>query len=217
MRLIDWAKDNTISTIWSCLAAHAAVLHLDGVVREKLPSKLAGVYQFERMSDHPLLRGVGAPVPVPHSRLNGLKASDLTSRGYELLTHSDQTGVDAFVKRYQSLFVFLQGHPEYEADSLYREYRRDMTRYLAGRQQTRPSVPENYFDREAIAALSSFEDAARSGKTAALLERFPTIQPGRLSRAGWQVPAARLFANWIRAVAEAKTRQAPVSREHAIV
>jgi hypothetical protein len=92
-----------------------------------------------------------------------------------------------------------------------------MTRYLAGRQQTRPSVPENYFDREATAALSSFEDEARSGKTAALLQRFATIQPGRLSRADWQVPAARLFANWIRAVAEAKTRQAPVSREHAIV
>src|SRR6516165_8889898 len=27
-RLIDWAEDNTISTIWSCLAAHAAVLHI---------------------------------------------------------------------------------------------------------------------------------------------------------------------------------------------
>ena len=31
--IIDWAKDNTTSTIWSCLATHAAVLHLDGVTR----------------------------------------------------------------------------------------------------------------------------------------------------------------------------------------
>src|SRR5579872_5094920 len=29
--IIDWARTNTRSTIWSCLAAHAAVLHLDGV------------------------------------------------------------------------------------------------------------------------------------------------------------------------------------------
>ncbi|MGH7487001.1 MAG: homoserine O-acetyltransferase/O-succinyltransferase family protein, partial [bacterium] len=26
-RVIDWAQTNTISTVWSCLAAHAAVLH----------------------------------------------------------------------------------------------------------------------------------------------------------------------------------------------
>lgn len=27
-RVIDWAEHNTASTLWSCLAAHAAVLHL---------------------------------------------------------------------------------------------------------------------------------------------------------------------------------------------
>src|SRR5580658_5995086 len=26
-QVVDWARDNTTSTIWSCLAAHAAVLH----------------------------------------------------------------------------------------------------------------------------------------------------------------------------------------------
>src|SRR6478672_2954132 len=36
--LIDWAKVNTRSTIWSCLAAHAAVLHLDGIARRQLPA-----------------------------------------------------------------------------------------------------------------------------------------------------------------------------------
>ncbi len=33
--LIDWAKTNTRSTIWSCLGAHAAVLHLDGIERQR--------------------------------------------------------------------------------------------------------------------------------------------------------------------------------------
>src|SRR5437867_5212437 len=31
-QVLDWAERNTASTIWSCLAAHAAVLHLDGIV-----------------------------------------------------------------------------------------------------------------------------------------------------------------------------------------
>jgi homoserine O-succinyltransferase len=216
-RLIDWAKDNTISTIWSCLAAHAAVLHLDGITREKLPGKLTGVYAFERMSDHPLLHGVSAPVHVPHSRLNGLNASDLTQRGYELLMHSDKAGVDAFVKQDQSLFVFLQGHPEYEPDSLYREYRRDMTRYLTGQQQTEPALPENYFDGKTTAALSAFAEEVRSERSLDLMERFPSIEIGQLSRPDWQAPATRLFSNWIGYIAEAKARQARRSREHAIV
>jgi homoserine O-succinyltransferase len=31
--IVDWAKTNTRSTIWSCPVAHAAVLHLDGIER----------------------------------------------------------------------------------------------------------------------------------------------------------------------------------------
>src|SRR5580693_6154098 len=42
--IIDWAKTNTRSTIWSCLAAHAAVLHLDGIERQRLDAKCSGIY-----------------------------------------------------------------------------------------------------------------------------------------------------------------------------
>jgi homoserine O-succinyltransferase/O-acetyltransferase len=38
-RLIDWAAENTRSTIFSCLAAHAAVLHLDGIRRVPIGQK----------------------------------------------------------------------------------------------------------------------------------------------------------------------------------
>jgi homoserine O-succinyltransferase len=33
---VDWAKENPPTTLWSCLAAHAAVLHLDAIERRKL-------------------------------------------------------------------------------------------------------------------------------------------------------------------------------------
>jgi len=214
VRLIEWSKTSTLSTIWSCLAAHAAVLHLDGVVREKLPEKLVGVYAFEPVSKHPLLRGITEPVHVPHSRLNGLEAADLAECGYELLTHSREAGVDAFAKKYESLFVFLQGHPEYEVDSLYREYRRDLTRYVAGQQQKCPALPQHYFDRQASRALTAFSEQARSARSAAILEHFPLIEADRLSRADWHASAARFFSNWIGYIAAAKaerTRAAPES------
>jgi homoserine O-succinyltransferase len=216
VRLVDWAKNNTVSTIWSCLAAHAAVLHLDGIVRERLPSKLAGVFEFDRLSDHQLLRGLDAPVRVPHSRLNGLNPSQLRGRGYDLMTHSDEAGVDAFVKQYESLFVLLQGHPEYEVDSLYREYRRDMARYLTDQQRTCPALPENYFDRKTTAALSAFEDRARTARTPNLLERLPSIEATRLGSADWLTSATRLFSNWVGYIAEAKAQQARLAHEHAI-
>ncbi len=43
-RLIDWAAGNTRSTIFSCLAAHAAVLHLDGIKRVRVAQKYSGIF-----------------------------------------------------------------------------------------------------------------------------------------------------------------------------
>ncbi len=216
-RLIDWAKDHTISTIWSCLAAHAAVLHLDGIKRRKLPRKLSGVYEFARASDHRLLGDLPNGVPVAHSRLNGLLQEDLIDSGYEVLTASATAGVDAFAKSYASLFVFLQGHPEYETDSLYREYRRDMLRFLKSERDTCPAVPENYFDSADLRRLQAFTEDAKAVKHPELIERFPTFEELRLSASNWQASSARLFANWIAYVAQAKTRASHRSRAHAAV
>jgi homoserine O-succinyltransferase/O-acetyltransferase len=197
-RLIDSAKDNTVSTIWSCLAAHAAVLHLDDIRRHKLARKLTGVYEFERMSDHPLLRGITEPVRVSHSRLNGLKANELVAHGYMLLTHSDEAGVDAFIKKYGSLFVFLQGHPEYEPDSLYREYRRDMTRYLTGQQPICPAPPENYFDCKTVARLTEFAEGARAGGNPDLIECFAGLDVQPSTAVEWRrPPSGCLPTGWI--------------------
>ena len=54
--LFDWAERNTISTFLSCLAAHAAVLHADGVSRHALGEKSFGVFDHIVTTDHPLAR-----------------------------------------------------------------------------------------------------------------------------------------------------------------
>ena len=53
IELIDWAKEHTSSTILSCLAARAEVLHLDGVEHHRLSEKCAGVFAFEVQRNHP--------------------------------------------------------------------------------------------------------------------------------------------------------------------
>src|ERR1700693_3457270 len=56
-KVVDWAEDHTVSTIWSCLAAHAAVLHLDGIERRPFREKLSGVFDCEKVADREIVFG----------------------------------------------------------------------------------------------------------------------------------------------------------------
>ncbi len=192
VEVVDWARDNTRSTIWSCLAAHAAVLHLDGIERRRLPGKCSGVFPVERTSAHPLLSGLADRSQVPHSRYNGLDENDLRDRGYGIVTMSPDAGVDAFVKSDASLFVFLQGHPEYDRDALCREYRRDVRRYADGVASTHPGIPENYFASETEVALQSAAVKAAEDRAGAV------NLPEHLALRDWQDGfATTFFRNWL--------------------
>jgi homoserine O-succinyltransferase/O-acetyltransferase len=193
--IVDWAKSNTRSTIWSCLAAHAAVLHLDGVERRRLDEKCSGIFDCITVSDHWLTDGLSFPMKIAHSRLNELRASDLTARGYQLVTQSPNGGADSFVKHFGSQFVFFQGHPEYEALSLEREYLRDVSRFLNGERETYPAIPVGYFDSETEQNLAAFAARARAERRPALRAELPgrTLRPDIATGAA----ATVMFRNWL--------------------
>src|SRR4051812_28805381 len=54
-QIVDWAQYATKSAIWSCLAAHVAVLHVDGISRRPLREKRSGVFECTRIADHPMV------------------------------------------------------------------------------------------------------------------------------------------------------------------
>jgi homoserine O-succinyltransferase len=205
--LIDWADVNTVSTVWSCLAAHAAVLHLDGIARHPLADKCFGVFDCAILPDHPLTAGQ-ARVSVPHSRWNELREDELRAHGYEVLTRSAQAGVDMFARQGRSLFVFLQGHPEYDALSLLGEYRRDFARFLRGEREICPSLPHGYFDDAARAQLAELRMRALADRREELLAELPVVALEQSLRAGWRPPAERLYGNWLSQVILGKSRQA---------
>jgi homoserine O-succinyltransferase len=193
--IVDWAETNTRSTIWSCLAAHAVVLHLDGIERRRLGAKCSGVYDCAKVTEHWLTQDIPSPLRVSHSRLNELRASDLTARGYQVLTQSRDAGVDIFARQLRSQFLFFQGHPEYDALSLEREYLRDVSRFLAGERDSYPAIPSGYFDRETEDNLAAFERRAR-------VERRPALSaelPDRTLRSDIATGAAAtaIFRNWL--------------------
>jgi homoserine O-succinyltransferase/O-acetyltransferase len=197
-QLIDWARHNTVSAIWSCLAAHAAVYHLDGINRCTFERKLVGIFDCEMVDSHGLLSGLPQKWVVPHSRHNGLPESLLRSGGYHLLSWSPDAGPDVFIKQCGSLFLFLQGHPEYYVDGLFREYRRDVMRYLAGEQASYPEPPHQYFDRHTMDRLEAFRLMAERCRDIGIMREFPTdISVSLQVIPRWNDIARRLLRNWI--------------------
>lgn len=206
--LLDWAEARTASSIWSCLAAHAAVEHFDGIGRRRLAEKRCGVYHHGLLAGHPLLTGVGAPLAMPHSRWNELPIEALRAAGYEVLSSSAETGADAFVRRARSVMLFFQGHPEYEDTTLLKEYRRDVGRYLNGRQPHYPTVPRGYLSSAAVASLEGFGERARAQRTPELLGEFPFAAAAAGLTAPWRPAAVAIYRNWLDLIAAARTHSA---------
>jgi homoserine O-succinyltransferase len=206
-RVLDWAEHHTHSTVCSCLAAHAAVLHIDGIGRRPLSEKRFGVFEFERVSEHPLTAPVASRLQMPHSRWNDLPEDALLACGYRVLTRSKDADVDAFVKQRKSLFVFFQGHPEYETDTLLREYRRDISRFLLRERETYPPIPQGYFDEQTVGALIALRARALSDRHEELLADFQdALVAGHLTNT-WRPAAASIYRNWLLYMCAQKARR----------
>jgi homoserine O-succinyltransferase len=206
-KVLDWADHNTHSTVLSCLAAHAAVEYIDRIGRRRLGDKRFGVFECARTSDHPLMTGVPSLLQMPHSRWNDLPKDELVDCGYSVLTRAKDGSVDAFVRQRKSLFVFFQGHPEYESNTLLLEYRRDIGRYLTRERDTYPSMPKGYFDRDTADALATFRRRALSGRNVDLLGDFPTALAEKGIANTWYTVAARVYGNWLTYLCVEKERR----------
>jgi homoserine O-succinyltransferase len=202
--VLEWAESHTYSTILSCLAAHAGILHIDGIARRPLGDKRFGVFECVRVADHPLTAAAPSQLQMPQSRWNEVPEEALLACGYRVLTRSEEAGVDSFVKQRKSLFVFLQGHPEYEATTLMLEYRRDIGRFLRRERDTYPPMPHGYFDEETVAALAALRERARLDRREELLAEFPTAMAAGKVTNTWRSTAESLYGNWLRYICAQK-------------
>ncbi len=207
VELLSFARQRTVASIWSCLAAHGAVLSMDGIERQRLSEKRCGVYAHRIQSEHALLAGVKAPMPMPHSRWNELSPASLSAAGYTLLSWSNETGADAFVREDRSLLLFFQGHPEYENTTLLKEYRRDVGRYLSGQQPHYPTMPRGYLPAEATALLARFRGQACASRSVALLESFPFAAVAASLEHSWRAPAVAIYRNWLSFISAARSER----------
>ncbi|MGE3705620.1 MAG: homoserine O-succinyltransferase [Vicinamibacterales bacterium] len=196
--VIGWASRNVTSVLCSCLSTHALMKYLHHVDRTPLPRKQWGVYSHRVVAPaHPLLRGINTRFDVPHSRYNAITRAHFESAGQQILIESAEAGVHAAVSADGFRLVYFQGHPEYDATSLLKEYKRELLRHFAGERDA-PPLPEHYLDAEAVATIDRYVADARAAQAAgAPLPEFPeaAIVP-RLDNT-WTDTARAIFDNWL--------------------
>ncbi|MGH7092522.1 MAG: homoserine O-acetyltransferase/O-succinyltransferase family protein, partial [Stellaceae bacterium] len=175
------------------------------IERRPYGAKLSGVFDCVRVAEHPLVALGTARWRTPHSRHNGLSEEPLVAHGYQILSRATDAGADIFIKRLKSLFVFLQGHPEYDAGALLREYRRDVGRYLVGERDDYPELPTGYCDAATADALLGFREHAMRERDAELLPGFQLLMAEQTVTDPWRPAAVRLFANWLSLLTEGRS------------
>jgi homoserine O-succinyltransferase/O-acetyltransferase len=203
--VLDWAESETVSTVLSCLAAHAGVLHSDGIERHPLPDKQFGVFELTRATDHPLTAGVEHGLRFPHSRWNEIREDSLTACGYTVLTKSEMAGVDSFVKKKKrSLFLHFQGHPEYFAQTLFKEYRRDIRRFLNRERETYPTMPHGYFNAANAKLLGEFQTKVLAEPREEMMSEFPEAALLAGLQKTWHSAATVIYRNWLQSIISQK-------------
>jgi homoserine O-succinyltransferase len=202
-KVADWAELHAVPTIWSCLAAHAFVLHFDGIPRCRLPEKMSGIFECALPPDrNRLTQGLPSTWFSPHSRYHGLPEDQLVAAGYQILSWSNEAGADIVLKSGAVPTLLFQGHPEYAGDTLLREYMRDIRRYRDGEHREYPIAPRSYFDRETAIALDLFRRIALERHQAPALSEISSLVDSAAYPCQWRLPAARLIENWLALVVE---------------
>ena len=210
--VMDWANDHVTSTVCSCLATHAMVQHYHDTERAKLPHKRWGVYPHRLVDPgHPLLNGVDAHFDAPHSHVYEVTEAQLTAAGVRLLAVSEEAGVHLAVSADGLRFVYFQGHPEYDSNSLLKEYKRELNRFATGVREDYPPFPEHYFSPAALQQLTTYASEMRATTDReALLAKFPEAELSANLDNTWTGTGRAMFGNWLDLVHKQNRSVSPI-------
>ena len=138
--IMDWSADHVFSSLFICWASQAALYHFYGIEKRPLEKKVFGVFDHRVIRPrHRLVRGFDDVFNAPHSRHTAICREDVAScPDLEILAESDEAGVYLVASK-DGRRIFVTGHSEYDADTLDREYRRDIDRGL------NIDIPRHYF------------------------------------------------------------------------
>lgn len=138
--LFEFSKNNVYSTVYICWGAQAGLYYHFGIKKHELSKKLVGVFEHNVVRPfNPLARGFDECFYAPHSRYTYVKKEDIEkARELRIIAESKEAGPH-IISTQKGKKIFVLGHMEYDKETLYNEYMRDVKAGL------NPDIPKNYF------------------------------------------------------------------------
>ncbi len=138
--IMEYTKSNVFSTLHICWGAQAGLYYHYGINKYLLPKKLFGVFQHHTINKKSeITRGFDDEFYVPHSRYTQIKKEDILEvTDLNILAESEVAGLH-IVATEDNRNIFVQGHVEYDRETLKLEYKRDLNKDF------NVQIPQNYF------------------------------------------------------------------------
>lgn len=142
-QIMDWSVDNVISTLHICWGAQAGMYHHYGVPKYPIERKKFGIFSHQPLRPSVnIMRGFDEEFYAPHSRHTENRVEDIVHiPELEILSTSEEAGL-YMVGSKNGKQIFITGHPEYDAQTLDDEYRRDLEKGLE------IQVPKHYYPND---------------------------------------------------------------------
>lgn len=143
VNIMGWSKTHVTSSLHICWGAQAALYYHYGINKFERDKKISGIY-LQRLINptNKLVRGLNDVFRVPHSRYTDSDYQAIAQHhDLTILDESDEAGPLLIVSNDEKN-VMITGHIEYDADSLLREYERDLAKGIKIQQ------PYNYFPND---------------------------------------------------------------------
>lgn len=138
--VIEWSRDHVTSTLFLCWAVQAGLKALYDLPKRTRRTKLSGVFSHRTQGlNEPLIRGFDDHFLAPHSRFADFPATFINENTDLNILATAEDGSVYLMASHDKRQVYVTGHPEYDAETLAKEYHRDLGEGLE------PSIPDNYF------------------------------------------------------------------------
>jgi homoserine O-succinyltransferase len=146
--ILRWSETHAFSSLFLCWGAKAALKHFHDIESVKGKKKIFGLFEHQRVVDKTdLLFGFPDRFSIPISRWKNPDQKAIAAcKDLEIVATSEEAGANILVEsarydktRYYPRRVYVLNHPEYDTDTLQREYLRD------GAQKPGTPLPRHYF------------------------------------------------------------------------
>lgn len=198
-QVLAWGRERVCSVLCSCLATHADLTQHHGIERIRLPQKRWGVYSH-RVVDamHPLVSTINTRFDAPHSHVYEVTREQVEVAGVRVLAQSEEAGVHLAVSPDGFRMIYFQGHPEYDINSLLKEYKREVLRCIDGDREDYPPYPQHYFATPAITVLEAYREEVLQARTRRRTPPpFPESQVTPYVDNTWTDTGKAMFNNWL--------------------